>query len=270
MRVVWPPHCDYIRVVTNAEPAECLFTERAGRWWRPGWWARREVFTREGTDRVRTVADAEAAARSWPQSWALASSHMSRVDIACDVTGIAFTPEMRCLFTCRGSLSLIERKGEMRTMYIGSRESPVMLRVYLKSEAPNLDERTRATWRAHGWNGRAPVWRVEYEFHTKALPRGTTLPRDVGLLWADGLARIRMCATDPRAASKSHRSRVPTHPWWLALGTAQRLTRRGGRPTAPLADAELARLDAALDRLAVAAGSVYLPRLMARLKRHSR
>jgi len=270
MRVVWAPHVDYVRVCTNAEPGECLFQERGTRWWRPGWWARRDVFEREGVTRVRCVADAEAAARSWPQAWALDSSHLTRVDIACDVTGIAFTPEMRCLFTCRGSRNMIERGGELRTLYIGSRESPVMLRIYLKSVAKNLDERTREHWRANGWNGRSPVWRIEYELHSRALPKNTTLPRDVPALWADCLARIRMCSADPRTASKSNQRRVPTHPWWTALGQAERLTRRGGRPTAPLPAGDLARLEAALDRLAVSAGVDYLPRLMARLKRHAR
>ena len=145
-----------------------------------------------------------------------------------------------------------------------------MLRIYLKSAANNIDERTRSTWRANGWNGRSPVWRIEYELHTKALPRGTSLPRDVPELWADCLARIRMCVQDPRTASRSNQRRVATHPWWLGLGQAVRLTRRGGRKTAPMPDTELARMEAALDRLAVAAGADYLPRLMARLKRHSR
>lgn len=247
-----------------------MFVERDGRWWRPGWWARRDAYVREGVTRVRTVADAEHAARSWPQGWADESAHLTRVDIACDVTGIAFTPEMRCLFTCRGTRSMIEKRGDLRTLYIGSRESPVLLRIYLKSSAPNLEERTRSTWRQNGWDGRSPVWRIEYELHTRALPANTTLPRDVPVLWADCLARIRMCVSDPRAASASNRRRVPTHPWWVALGRPERLSRRGGRPVAPLADAELARLDRALDRLAVAAGPDYLARLMSRLRRHAR
>lgn len=115
----------------------------------------------------------------------------------------------------------------MRTMYIGSRESPVLLRIYLKSKSKNLKERERQTWQSNGWDGRSDVWRIEYEMHTKAIPRGTELPRDTSLLWGDCIRRIRMCECPPRQYSQQNKA--PTHPWWKALGAPARVTRARSR-----------------------------------------
>lgn len=218
----------------------------------------------------RTIADAEAAARSWPQPWADAF-HLTRVDVACDVTFVptkgepsGFTEAHRELFTSRGTTQSIHKNNEMRTLYIGSRQSPVMLRIYLKSE--HCNERDRERWREHGWSGRTQVWRIEYEFHKRAIPQDITLPDDVGRMWSDGLARIRMCAVPPRTYCEQNKA--PTHPWWKALGHPVRVTRRACDLAKP-DEATVKTLEAALDRLCVRGGAGVVPVLLRRLLRHN-
>ena len=265
MKVVWAPHVDYLRVVGRTA-AEVDFIRNGHRWWRPGWYAQEKQHAQGHT---MTIADAEAAARSWPQPWA-ASYHVTRVDLACDVVlppGHRFTMDHRLLFTSRGRRKTEERGHEVVTLYVGSRESPVLLRIYAKSESSKVTERDRSTWKANGWNGRDTVWRVEYELHTKALPHTLALPGDVPTLWADCLARIRMCETPPRLCTQQNKAR--THPWWLALGTARRYTRRRTELTKGLMEPRVAQLVAALDRLLVRGGhgtvELFLRRL-AKLK----
>lgn len=274
MRVVWPPHVDYLRCTGQGSAADAGFLLRqepgkAARWWRPGWWAVEQPTATCGT---RYVADAEQAARVWPQAWS-SECHLTRVDIACDVTfpgrtrgePAGFTSAHRELFTGRGAKQVIEKRHELRTMYIGGRESPVMLRIYLKSRRCN--ERDKMRWLEHGWNGRDEVWRIEYEFHRKALAglADLHLPRDVPNLWADGLARIRMCAVPPR--SYAEQCRAPTHPWWCALGSPRKLTRRAVDMTGAPNEPTMRELENALDRLMVRGGIASLPRLLSRLTR---
>ena len=270
LRVVWPPHCDYLRAVADVRAEDAGFLQRkepgkATRWWRPGWWA---VEQPTATDAIRTVADAEHMARSWPQPWADAF-HLTRVDVACDVViprvagqPSGFTIAHKDLFTGRGAKQVIEKKHALRTMYIGGRESPVMLRIYLKSA--KCTERDKNRWLENGWNGRDDVWRIEYEFHRKALP-ALSLPRDVMKLWCDGLARIRMCAVPPR--SYAEQNRAPTHPWWQSLGQPRKLTRRAVDMAGPPSEATQVELLRALDRLAARGGGCFLAKMMERLER---
>lgn len=279
LRVVWPPHCDYLRCTTPGAVAEASgFIKRQDpgkgmRWWMPGWWAKEEP-TGKG-DGMRTNADAEAVARTWPQAWASAF-HVTRVDIACDVVfkkggpdtaGMprGFEFEHKDLFTGRGAKQTIEKMHRLKTLYLGGRESPVMLRIYMKFPGPKCTERDKSRWLEHGWNGRDEVWRIEYQFNRKAIPENLELPRDVGALWADGLARIRMCAVNPRTYSEQRHA--PTHPLWRSLGQPRKLTRRAldlaGCPDEPTQAAVLR----ALDKLGIRAGVAFLPEMVARLQR---
>ena len=172
----------------------------------------------------------------------------------------------RLLFTGRGRRTSIEQHHEARTLYLGGRESPLMLRIYLKSEAKNLTERDTNRWRENGWNGRDNVWRIEYELHTKAIPQGVELPRDIAPLWADCLARIRMCESPPRMHCEQNK--CPTHPWWLSLGRAERRGRVLSRVVLPPGRGELQAAMAALDRLAAKGGPGLLEAMMVRLQRH--
>jgi len=265
LRVVWQPHVDYVRAVGPGDPTEYGFVARAHRWWRPGWWAKAE--TDERTGKLRTVADAEAAARTWPQPFA-AQMHLTRVDIACDIVlphNQQFTMEHRIMFTGRGRRRTEEKKHDLRTMYIGGRESPVLLRIYDKTESNNLTERDRQHWRQNGWNGSSKVWRLEYEFHTKALPQNLELPRDTLALWSDGLARIRMCDVPPRTCCEQNKA--PTNALWLSLGTAEKLTRRRCDLAVTTPEETVRRALDALDRIAVRGGVDMLERLVTRLRK---
>ena len=273
LRVVWPPHVDYLRAVATVTAEAAGFVPRqdpgrALRFWRPFWWAVEQP-TGIGDGR-RTVADAEVGGRTWPQPWA-GDFHMTRVDIACDICirpmkgqPMGFTTAHRELFTGRGAKQIFEKRHELRTMYIGGRESPVMLRIYKKTE--RCSERDKMRWLEHGWNGRDDVWRIEFEFHRKALPEGLELPRDVGALWADGLARIRMCAVNPRTFCEQNRA--PTHPWWAALGQPAKLTRRAVDMAGPPREQTRAEILRALDKLAVRGGVALLDAMVSRLQRH--
>jgi len=271
IRVVWPPHCDYLRAVGDLRAEAAGFLQRkepgkATRWWRPGWWA---VEQPTAADSIRTVADAEHVARFWPQGWA-DEFHLTRIDVACDVViprrrghPSGFTFAHKDLFTGRGAKQVIEKKHELRTMYIGGRESPLMLRIYMKSERCN--ERDKQRWLEHGWNGRDDVWRIEYEFHRKAIPDGVRVPQDVNALWADGLARIRMCAVPPRTYAEQNRA--PSHEWWDALGAPRKLTRRAVDMAGPPSEAKAEELLRALDKLAARGGGCFVARMMERLER---
>lgn len=172
----------------------------------------------------------------------------------------------RLLFTGRGKRKSYEEQHQARSLYFGGRESPLMLRIYLKSESNNLTERDTNRWRENGWNGRDDVWRIEYEIHTKAIPKNTVIPGDVGVLWADCLARIRMCETPPRLHCEQNK--CPTHPWWLSLGRAERRGRILSRVVLPPGRGELQAALAALDRLAARSGPGLLEAMMVRLQRH--
>lgn len=189
----------------------------------------------------------------WPQPWG-EQMHITRVDVCCDLSitthnGMPqkFTQEHRALFTYRGSGNDVFKRHECETLYINSRESPVTLRIYKKSEL--CDRHDKAVWSANGWKGE-DVWRVEYEYHNRpnrpVLEDGFTCPGGIPSLWSDGLARVRMCSVPPRTCSQQNKA--PTHPWWLALGTAARHTRRRGELTA-VAKTARERAVASLKRL---------------------
>lgn len=287
LRVVWPPHCDYLRVSgPGIAASDAGFVPSQGRWWRPGWTAKEEARSEAQGGGIRTNADAEKHTFFWPQGWGDGpfpnvghGFHVTRVDVACDVVFVddagrnyrpgaapGFTLEHRLLFTGRGRRKTEETKHECTYLRLGSQESPVTLKIYRKTSAKNLDDRTREMWRRHGWNGQSDVWRIEYTFGAKALPRDVHIPRDVDALWADGLARIRMCAVPPRTCSQQNKA--PTHPWWVALGRPRRLSRT--RSDLPVVASEMTvrRAVEALDRLCVRSGVEVLPALLLRLQRH--
>lgn len=278
IRVVWPPHVDYLRAVGPGTPDVYGFArhpQQSHRWWRWGWWAQ----TMETEHGVITCADAEAGSRTWPQPFS-ENMHLTRVDIACDITGgrsqdgrfevVKFLDTHRLMFAGRGRRTMEEVKGEARTIYIGSRTSPLMLRIYLKTAAKNLQERDRQVWLENGWDGRSEVWRIEYEFKRRAISpfesaAGFELPAAMPAMWADALARIRMCAADPK--SYCEQNKAPTHAWWKALGSPCRKTRPRRRDLTEASAERPERFLRDLDRLASRAGVPLLPLLVARLKR---
>lgn len=273
VRVVWQPHLDYLRCVVHTSAAE-------GRWqvredeggrvtlWRPGW---RAVERKLRSGQSVFLCDAERGARVWPQPWA-ETGHITRLDIACDVTGVRFVAEDRMLFTCRGRRRLEERGHVAETIYLGSRESPLMLRIYNKTK--HCTPSDREVWRRNGWNGRDAVWRIEYEFHRKAIPEGIELPAAVPALWADALARIRMCTVVPTKCAEQNKA--PTHELWLQLGAertsagrrAVRLTRRASPP--PRTDMTAKQAVDELSRLAERAGVGLYGVLVAHLRKLQR
>lgn len=274
LRIVWPPHVDYLRVVGDGAPGDFGFQPRERRWWRPGW----NAVERTGYHgRVQTWADAEPGSRWWPQAHAL-DMHPTRVDVACDVTGgrdrhgrycsVTFNAACRTLFAGRGARTMVEKRGELCTLYLGSRVSPLMLRIYNKSAGPHTDADCEV-WRRHGWDGRTPVWRIEYEFHTRALAAwpDLQLPRDVGLLWADGLARIRMCDQPPTRYAEQNKA--PTHPWWRALGDARRATRCRARGDVAEDEVKTTELMRRFGRLLRIAGPRALAAMAAKLSTHA-
>lgn len=256
VRVLRRPSCDYLRVAGQVSPGECGFVKderfpsHMNRWWRPGWCGHLKAL-RNGVHTF--IAWADRNARQWPQPWG-ERLHITRVDVCCDISISThnripqhFKQEHRHLFTYRGSGNDVFKKHEVATLYVNSRESPVTLRIYKKSE--HCDSADKALWSANGWGGE-DVWRVEYEYHNKVsrpvLPDNFSCPRDVAVLWADALARVRMCSVPPRSCSQQNKA--PTHPWWVALGSAARLTRKRGELTAT-PQTERARLMASLARL---------------------
>lgn len=190
--------------------------------------------------------------------------HITRVDVCCDISIAShngepqhFKQEHRHLFTYRGSGNDVIKRHEVATLYINSRESPVTLRIYKKSELCTAED--KAVWSKNGWKGE-DVWRVEYEYHSKpsrkVIEDDFACPEDIGTLWSDGLARVRMCSVPPRTCSQQNKA--PTHPWWSALGNAKRLTRRRGELTA-VGISERARAMASLARLVDRVGHEMLP-----------
>ena len=268
---VWPPHIDYLRATAAGHPQEHGFVPHGKRWWRPGWWAQVKTMNEKGGDRECTNADAEAAARSWPQPWTRDVFKLTRVDVACDIVlphDQKFTVEDRVFFTGRGRRRIEEEKHGLQTLYIGGRKSPLILRIYCKSKDGMHTERDSAMWHANGWNGKSDVWRLEYEFHTRAIPKDLVLPRDTGMLWADALARIRMCAVPPRQYSQQNKA--PTHPRWISLGRPSRRTRVKGELAPDLVELKTRQVVEALEKLTVRAGVALLPMMIARLSKLQR
>ena len=274
VRVVRPPSCVYLKVCGAVSPQSVGFVPDArfpggDRWWRPGWCGFLKLMGRSGVYNFEAWAD--KGKHVWPQPWG-EHMHVTRVDVCCDIVlmsgnrkdTLQFTEHHRQFFTGRGSDRVYRRKHELRTMYINSRESPVSLRIYLKTA--KCDDRDKRIWSSHGWCGE-DVWRVEYEFHHKrsrpVLPDSFECPRDIGVLWADALARVRMCEVPPRTCSQQNKA--PTHPWWLALGRAKRLTRRRGElHVTPASEAErnMASLKRLVDRSGVDMLDAYIRHIM--------
>jgi hypothetical protein len=77
-------------------------------------------------------------------------------------------------------------------------------------------------WRAAGWGGVAPVWRLEFEFRREVLAQLDldTLPSILGNLnglWSYASTEwLKLCV--PNEADKT-RSRWPIHPLWVALAS---------------------------------------------------
>jgi len=122
-----------------------------------------------------------------------------------------------------------DARGEIATLNLGSRASPISLCVYNKTEqiadVKGGDDSTyRAAWRANGWNGIDPLRRVEFRFTGRALqlvddetgealdfrkPSALADARQMRKLWAivcsdkrlvvrDNSTRIERCAMDAR------------------------------------------------------------------------
>lgn len=269
VRVVQPPRPDYLRVVGHGEPEDFGFTKRDNRYWRPGWWmVRRE---RDGRPPMLIADAADKHAMTWPQPWGVEHFHVTRVDVCCDLTGVTFREDHAVLFTHRGERTLHYNKHKLATVEIGRRKSPLMLRIYLKSKHCTEDDRHR--WARHGWDG-SDVWRIEYELHTRALPRDkrrqtlVALPEQVPVLWNDALARIRMCEQPPRGLSQQNKAK--TAALWRALAIGQgvhgpvRMTRmQGDLPLPPIVDREAVM--ASLHRLETRAGVAMLPMMIRKL-----
>lgn len=274
IRVVAGPRVDWLAVAGAVLGTEAGFVETVtprGRpiLWRPGvggagWWAKE--YKRHG--RIILCAHTEKGGYVWPQDWidehgqVVTVMKPTRVDICCDIEGFTFLQEHRSLFTMRTPHSSNHYHGvELETLNIGGDSAHVNMKLRIYNKTRECDERDRQQWAKNGWTG-GDVWRVEYQINERALPRELELPRDVDRMWADALARYRMCAVDPRTYSQQNKA--PTHDVWTALGSARKLTRRRSAMPPPRDEARHLR---SLERLMEAAGPRLLPRLLAKLKR---
>lgn len=254
------PRIDYLAVAGRATAEECGFvpalTQR-GRpsFWRPGWWAK------EGKVRGYTtlMAKADRGWMRWPVPWG-DSLHPTRVDVCCDIEGFTFTDGDRKLFTFRNPRSSTHYHGEdAETLYIGSLSShtTMLLRIYKKSS--KCTDQDRWGWALNGWSG-GDVWRIEYELHDRALGENLHVPECAMSLWSDGLARYRMCTTNPRTFIQQNMA--PTHELWRQLGDPRKLTRRRA-PLPPHRDDAITR---AFERLVARTPQGQLHDLLRRLQ----
>ena len=148
---------------------------------------------------------------------------LTRIDLCRDVVGLPVEAALILYFTGhRNDRARFEQNATGNTVYIGSRESSLLLRIYekwhpQKSKRPPLERLVRE-WTAHGWTEREPVTRIEYECKRRMVER-CMVGRDAG--WNDCLARLRMLER-PRHEYKKP-SNAPTHPDWYALGKPSKI-----------------------------------------------
>jgi len=228
---VGPPRIDAVTVMLPGDPEAHGFvlTSRNG-WARGEHWRGYPQTDATGYPWTRAVASAEICAAFNPahREWAwCGDARVTRVDVKRDCIGAPVWMELvQWLAGARGQRGADEKPRKGNIVRAGSRESSVCLRIYMKSvQKDSLPRYLLEEWRRNGWKGEA-VTRVEFEFKKEAVEGLTvdTLEGAVGPLWADGLARLRLCARRPELYSQ--RNKAPTCEGWKRLGVMEKQERK--------------------------------------------
>jgi hypothetical protein len=178
--------------------------------------------------------------------------HVSRVDLAADVTGPALQPSDVEHLTTRARnreryelpATSHERGRVFSGASLGVRGSAAFARLYLKSFQASPDAPVRELWRQRGYDAdqhHSDVWRVEFELRPSLLRElrvdGQALPTEPDALLTDHLDAVWTYLTTSwltlrdRARVATRRERTPVAPWWAALAQLRGLN--GGAPAAP-------------------------------------
>ena len=150
---------------------------------------------------------------------------VARIDLFCDVEGIAFSAEDRAGFVCRGSVCTTHEADRICTGFsFGSRRTQrISARIYDKTaetEAKGTDW-WEAVWGERHREG-APVWRIEFEIARGALTELELSTPEAVLASVPSLWRY--CSTEwlslRSSGSDSNRSRWPVAAKWEAVRSA--------------------------------------------------
>lgn len=216
-------HCDHITVMVLGPPEQHGFAAE-GRAYCRGEWRAAEMRDRDGAPWTRATAEG-AACYLGQVEWRWAEGgRVTRLDLCRDVVRAPLDESVLGYAVGHRGREGFVRSRTGTTLYIGSRTAASMWRLYSKAGTGVVPppKHVEEVWRAHGWQGE-PVTRCELELHTRALTgrphRGLlteSLWQDLGLLWCDGVARVRLAARHRTSVKQA--CTLETAPGWLTLG----------------------------------------------------
>lgn len=160
---------------------------------------------------LATAHDPAATGRydapAWEHGGAPLGWRMTGLEICSDFVGMEFAEADMSSFVGFKAAEIIRtfvRDGELETLNLGTRASPISLCIYDKTEqvdvVKNGDDSTyRAAWNDNGWDGQAPIRRVEFRVTGRALKivhtgTGEVLDFTNPALLADRAARAQLWA----------------------------------------------------------------------------
>lgn len=161
----------------------------------------------------------------WPEAVPSEAVQVSEVHLCRDVAGLdvgEWWPSLRSGFVKRAdNVGTEEKHGAFQTVHIGSRHSPVDATLYDKLAELKVSHKLwfKDIWSDHGWDGEAPVWRLEFRMRRDFLRISQVNSFDelcaaIPRLWAYVSTEwLRHTEADPR---DSNRWRHPVSVWWTS------------------------------------------------------
>lgn len=286
-----PVMVDYLSVLVEGPPEAHGFRLVRSAMYNDGEWS---AFAKTVQGRQVTLAwlsgEACAKVNGHMSRWTVPVK-ITRIDVTRDVVGLPVNPALPYLFagtrkkhkgwreheercgvcgSCMRKRSTQCEQPVLRsTVYVGSTEAPMLLRIYTKW---NPGEWLQNVWTYYGWNGcTEDVTRIEYQCRTRQAARaqwdGTLQDWQpaVHRLWDDALARYKLCSALPSLYRQANEA--PMHPAWRALahGDGPRRLQVPAPPRQPPDGQSVAR---AMERFALAGGdTALLQRVAASLAR---